>query len=342
LTDEGAPLKDAGVGTSFIPLAHDEEALGQTLKRLAAPDVTLTPGPETNPSYMPAIGYIRRKLPDGDIYFVANTSNQALRLLATFQTTHAFGEEVDPDTGWPTAITWNSQGRAEADLWLEPYESRVFLLCDKNPTPPVRSLGTGRQFADLSAGWQVNFVAIGKTEAMPSLRDWTTDAATLHYSGEAVYSRDFTVNALHGSVWLQVQGGTALPGAPNEPPQEHETRGPDGLPNPLVTGTGPGMHAFFDPPIHEAALVTINGQPAGALWHPPYRLEVTKLLKAGENHIEIHVYNTLLNAWSSQPPHDYGPLKAMYGDRFQVQDLDKVKPISSGILGEITLVEEYR
>ena len=76
------------------------------------------------------------------------------------------------------------------------------------------------------------------------------------------------------------------------------------------------MHAYFDPPIREAALVTINGQPPAALWHPPYRLDVTKLLKPGQNHIEIHVYNTALNAWSALPPHDYKPLIEKYGDRF--------------------------
>ena len=63
------------------------------------------------------------------------------------------------------------------------------------------------------------------------------------------------------------------------------------------------------------------------------------LLKHGENYIEIHVFNTALNAWSAEPPHDYGPLKAKYGDRFQMQDLDKVQPVSSGLLGTIKLVE---
>ena len=110
------------------------------------------------------------------------------------------------------------------------------------------------------------------------------------------------------------------------------------LPDPAKTSVGPGMHAFYDPPLHEAALVTINGQPAGALWHPPYALEISKLLHSGENRIEIRVFNTALNAWSAIPKHDYGPLIEKYGDRFQMQDLDKVKPVSSGILGQIQLV----
>jgi hypothetical protein len=100
------------------------------------------------------------------------------------------------------------------------------------------------------------------------------------------------------------------------------------------------MHAFYDPPIHEAAIVFLNGQRVGSLWHPPYLLDVSKFLKPGQNHIEIHVYNTALNAWSALPPHDYKPLIEKYGDRFQMQDLDKVHPIPSGILGTIHLVTQ--
>ncbi len=177
-----------------------------------------------------------------------------------------------------------------------------------------------------------------RPETEPTLTDWTADPATLHYSGEAVYSRDFTLDtAPKNPIYLEVEGGKPLPGAPNSPP-EHPALGPNGLPDPRITRTGPGMHAYYDPPIHEAAIVFINGQRAGSLWHPPYRLDVSKLLKPGQNHIEIHVYNTALNAWSALPPHDYKPLIEKYGDRFQMQDLDKVQPIPSGILGTIHLV----
>ena len=89
--------------------------------------------------------------------------------------------------------------------------------------------------------------------------------------------------------------------------------------------------------MHEAALVYLNGNtPArcGILliaWTSPS-------FKPGINHIEIHVYNTALNAWSALPPHDYGPLIAKYGDRFQMQDLNQVVPISSGLLGTVEIV----
>ena len=45
-----------------------------------------------------------------------------------------------------------------------------------------------------------------------------------------------------------------------------------------------------------------------------------------------------LTAAMQLPPHDYKPLIEKYGDRFQMQDLDKVQPIPSGILGTIHLV----
>ncbi len=196
------------------------------------------------------------------------------------------------------------------------------------------------QVADLSHDWKVTFPAIGKSEMEQTPSDWRSDPATLHYSGEAVYARDFALQSVPAApVYLEVEGGTPLPGAPNTP-SDHAVLGANGLPNPLVTLPGPGMHAYYDPPIRAAALVTVNGQSAGALWHPPYRLDVSKLLKRGQNHIEIDVYNTALNAWSALPPHDYKPLIAKYGDRFQMQDLDKVKPLPSGLLGPVRLVSE--
>ena len=196
------------------------------------------------------------------------------------------------------------------------------------------------QLIDLSTDWKVTFAATGKTETQQTPADWIADPATLHYSGEAVYSREFNLqSSLASPVFLEVEGGKPLPGAPDSP-IEHPVLGADGLPNPLITRTGPGMHAYFEPPIREAALVTVNGQAAGALWHPPYRIDVSKLLKAGANRIEIRVYNTALNAWSAQPAHDYKPLIAKYGDRFQMQDLDKVMPISSGLLGPVHLVTQ--
>jgi hypothetical protein len=317
-------------------LVADEAALPDALHAAAKPDFELTSDSDVAKSQL---GFIRRKLPTADVYFVVNTSNQPIQAGATFATSYKTGEQWSPDTG--AAVQTASRLTPEnVPLVLAPYESAVFVFANAAARKIDSTQGPTTQVADLSTGWKVDFPAINKTEIETTPTDWIADPTTKNYSGEAAYSRDFTlVAAPTVPVYLEVEGGKPLPGAPNSPP-EHAALGPDGLPNPLVTRPGPGMHAYYDPPIREAALVTINGQLAGALWHPPYRLDVSKLLKSGANHIEIRVYNTALNAWSALPPHDYKPLIAKYGDRFQMQDLDKVMPISSGLLGSVHLVTQ--
>ena len=336
LTPDGKALyteNDARVFDGQPALVPNEAHLAGALHAAVKPDFQIN---DTAFTMKDQIGFVRRKLPNADIYLVVNTANVPMNTTATFATTHKFAEEWDGDT----AAAYPAPATAQP-IHLAPYGSRVFVFSDiATETSPVPD--PTKQFADLSSDWKVTFTATGKstTEATPS--DWIADPSTKNYSGEAVYSRDFTLPAAPTApIYLEVDGGKPVAGAPNSPaPPEPQALGPDGLPNPLVTLPGPRNYAYYDAPVREAALVFINGQAAGALWHPPYRLEVSKLLKPGVNHIEIHVYNTALNAWSALPPHDYAPLIAKYGDRFQMQDLNKVEPISSGLLGQVHLVTE--
>jgi hypothetical protein len=328
---EGKPLP--GMTGSFI-IADNDAALVKDLNDVAKPDFQL---PADDSVARSQLGFIRRKLPTADVYFVTNTSNRPIDTTASFATAHKYGEAWNPDS---TAV---SPASAESlPIHLAPYESRVFVFSSFQPAPKPAAAGRVTTM-DISSEWKVTFPGIHKSVNEPTLTDWISDPSTLHYSGEAVYSRDVTMaSAPTHPVYLEVSGGKPLPGAPNPAPEgpAPEVLGPDGLPNPLITRTGPGIHAYYDPPIHEAALVTINGRPAGALWHPPYRLDVTKFLHPGVNHVEFHVFNTALNAWSALAPRDYGPLIAKYGDRFQMQDLNQVMPVSSGILGPIQLVTQ--
>ncbi|MBX7258305.1 MAG: glycoside hydrolase family 2, partial [Candidatus Hydrogenedentes bacterium] len=47
--------------------------------------------------------------------------------------------------------------------------------------------------------------------------------------------------------------------------------------------------------VHEMARVRVNGIDAGALWKQPYRLDISKALKKGENTLEVDVVNTWIN-----------------------------------------------
>jgi alpha-L-rhamnosidase len=49
---------------------------------------------------------------------------------------------------------------------------------------------------------------------------------------------------------------------------------------PAVQDT-PGMHALLDSPVREAAVIVVNGKRAGAVWHPPYELDIKFIFRPG-------------------------------------------------------------
>ena len=273
-----------------LPFVPDDENLARALVEETKPDLTLV---NADQKTRDAIGFIHRKMPDADVYFVVNSSNQSVQLNADFNTAFKGGQRLDVDTGRAVDASPKHQRLA-----LAPYASSVFIFDDEikinGGSGHVNPLARWTPI-DLSTDWKVVFAGTGKFATETNLSDWTASPETLHYSGEAVYSRDFKLDST--PLWpvdLQVEGGDALP-LPRKA-GEAPVLLPNGLPDPRVTKPGPGIHAYYEPPIREAALVVVNGQAAGALWHPPYRLDVSQYLKAGENHIEIHVFNTALNS----------------------------------------------
>jgi hypothetical protein len=80
---------------------------------------------------------------------------------------------------------------------------------------------------------------------------------------------------------------------------------------------------------------------AGALWTPPYAVDVTKLLLPGDNRLRV-VANTAMNYMAGRKLPDYRLLHLRYGERFQPQDMDQVKPLPSGLFGPVRLTATER
>jgi hypothetical protein len=100
------------------------------------------------------------------------------------------------------------------------------------------------------------------------------------------------------------------------------------------------MQTWFDPPVHEAAVVYVNDRRVGAVWCPPYALNLSTFLRSGNNKIRIVVANLALNYMAGRRLPDYRLLNLRYGERFQAQDMDKVQPVTAGLLGAVRLVFE--
>lgn len=297
------------------PLAHfvaEDKQLGQALAARLTPDVKLVPA-------TPGVGFIHRRTAEADIYFLANSTNSRQNVTATFRVTSGQAEIWNPMDGSAraTQAELSAQG-ASLPLQFEPYESRLLVFTRRQlPVARASQPATSPAPLDISRDWRVTIGQASKTVAQ--LHSWTDDTETKFYSGTASYEKEITLPEKllkpGQTVVLHFGEGQAIPVQPRKN----------------------GMRAWFDGPIREAAVVYVNGQRAGAVWCPPYSLDVTKWLTPGVNRLRIVVGNTAINHLAGQPLPDYKPLHQRYGERFQPQDMENLQPLPSGLLGPIRL-----
>jgi hypothetical protein len=292
-------------------LVEDESKLGEALHAALPADVAAAP----------EIGVVHRKLDYADIYFLANTANHAVASQAIFRIQGLEGAWWDPITGKVT----KAEGGTHIALNLAPYESRVLVFSKDRVAATPAPAGAAPAPVDVSTGWALTFAGAPAVN-LDTLKSWTDLDGRKFYSGQGTYQRTVTVPpAMLKSghpIYLTLGEGTAVAPAGG--------RG------------GSGMRAMFEPPVHEAAVVSVNGKRAGAVWTAPFEVDLTGLLHAGDNQVSIVVANVALNEMAKDPPPNYRVLYkdliAKFGDRFQPQDMTNVQPVESGLLGPIRLV----
>jgi hypothetical protein len=279
--------------------------LEATVRLMLPPDVALA---QPNRD----VGFTHRHVPGGDMYFVVNSSARPLHTQARFAADTGHGEWWDAVTGERFAA-----GRNVIAIDLAPYQSR-FLVFAGEANGPTKAPPRFETIADLSAGWIGQGPPGGATPPPPGT-SWTNDRAYAAFSGTVTYRRavSWSNDAVSGSDRVLLDFGADHP--VDLPPAEHPI-------------------AALDAPVRDAVLVSVNGKPAGAVWAPPWRIDVTDELRPGANTIELRVMNSAVNALSARPAENRRLLSARYGERFQDQDLAKIAARPAGLLGAITLV----
>jgi hypothetical protein len=215
------------------------------------------------------LGYLHRRLDDGELYFVVNRTPQAYSGRCVFRDGSPHAELWDPKDGRITSLTATrtEAGRISVPLTLEPRASCFVFLrnspSDGKAAPPAPAPATaGTKSLPMDEGWSIAFedpregpVAID----LDRLIDWSLhpDVRLRTFSGTAVYRRAF-----------DVPSGAAQPSARVE----------------LDLGE-----------VHEVATVRVNGRRLANLWSQPYRLDITQALIPGRNTLEIEVTNTAAN-----------------------------------------------
>ena len=282
----------------------DEAGLIRTLNSLLPPDLEGAPK---------GVGFVHRRLAGGDLYFVANTTNAPVAARLAFGASTPQGQAWDPVTG---AVDGFAPGD---EVRLAPFESRVFVFGQGLPPSSAQGKAGGDRVLPLAQGWRLKVGDKRREAPLRGFGSWTDDPPLRHYSGLGAYRRDVevTVSDLASpTVFLDL--GPGAPGVANE-------------------RKGPGYYAQYDAPMRDAAEVFVNGQRAGAIWCAPFRLDLKPYLRPGRNRLEIRVYNTAINTLAGRPPADYTTLRAVYGDRFQPQNMDDLAPLPSGLLTAPTL-----
>ncbi|HEX3683350.1 MAG TPA: glycosyl hydrolase [Bryobacteraceae bacterium] len=306
-------------GSENVRFVASDQNVASALKDLLPPDFA------TGEAAAPSIGFVHRKLPFGEIYFVANASNRALETAASVRVSGLQPEWWDPFIGTSIPAHYDTaNGRTNLPLALAPYESKVLVFATPgaHPVAPSRAIRPV-SVVDLGSDWKLTFLETGNSVTMPHLRSWTEDEATRFYSGRALYEKTVPLPAsfFAQSPRIVLDFG---PGTPIEP----------------AAGETPGMQALLDSPVREAAVVVVNGKRAGVVWHPPYQLDIAAYVHSGENQLQITVGNLAINQMSGHAPPDYRLLNLRYGVRFSPQDMQNLKPLPSGILHAITLRAE--
>src|SRR5579859_3517343 len=289
---------------------EDEDQLGRTIASYSKPDLALSP-------QISDIGFVHRHLSAGDLYFLANTSNRPVRTRAVFRGRAQHAEWWDPFTGKTSPI----ENAGEVDLLLQPYESRLILFTDsaiQGKTPAIPALPS--KTIDLSSDWNLVFSGSNRPLHMATLHSWSDEEPYKYYSGQVTYEKmlDLPPDAI-SSLSLILDFGEGTPVAK-----------PDPLPD-------FNMRAYLESPVREAAEVYVNGQRAGVVWHPPYTVNLSSLLKPGKNELRIVVGNTAINSLAGRALPDYRLLNDRYGERFVPQDMDHLQPLPSGILNGLQL-----
>jgi hypothetical protein len=290
----------------------DVGGLGAVLQSQVPPDVRPT-------AHASEVGFVHRTTPNAEIYFIANTANRAIETSVRLRDTLGQIEMWDARTGEMRAIS------TPIRLSLAPYESKLIVSHRGRPLPPSPRL---EKIAErpLPTQWQVKFEGQSKERNFSAPQSWTEVEDLKHYSGTATYTQivQLTESDLQkGTRWeLDFGPGASLPMPPPEPQKP----------------SSPGMRAWFEGPVREAAVVYVNNKRAGSVWTAPYSVDLTPYLRAGENWLRIVVGNTAINHLAGQPAPDYKELRAKYGNRFDPQDMDNLQPIPSGLLHPLKLV----
>ncbi len=252
--------------------------------------------------------YTHRHLPDREIYFVSNRSDEAVDTAAVFRSDRPVIELWDPRTGSirPLLEACRMDCTTRVPLRFEPYESYFVVFADSASSHAGKACSVNfdvlSTVQSLNGPWDVEFdPSLGGLERVQfdSLCDWTerSEPEIRYYSGAAVYRLTFDLQqperlSLHSCVYLDLGR------------------------------------------VEVIARVRLNGQDCGVAWTAPWRVDVSRALKPFGNELEIEVANLWPNRLIGDAVNPDHPIARTNHRPFQATD----PLLPSGLLGPVRLL----
>ena len=287
-------------GACIIETPHTEQTFGK-LER----DLIVT---EDQNEYAPNIAWAHRQNGNTDIYFISNQTDQARELKISLRVSEKIPEIWNPVNGdIHLAKNWQiADGRTSLPLRLDASES-IFIVLRKSTLK--KSSDEGRNWAvyqkimAIDSPWVLQFDPLSRGPEQPvifeSLTEWNE----------------------HSNELIHYYSGTTVYSN-------------------IFTWNGNKRNDYYIEfeNIYHLANVKINGIDCGTLWTKPYRLNISKALKQGQNEIRIEVANTWANRIMGDEvfnaEKDEG-IKIWTNARYRVAE-KRLTP--SGLTGEVRIV----
>ncbi len=239
---------------------------GKVLSGLSAEEVLRQNGIPKDFSFSGAkeIDYIHRTTELGEVYFLRNEAGESVKSLCKFRVKDKFPEFWDASTGNIEKVDDYSveNGAISIDIELPPHGS-VFVVFNKVKRKDIPAFGKGKGAAtahEITGPWTLRFPpnwGAPATATFNKLASWTesSDKGIKYFSGTATYTHSFRLEKKASS-------------------------------KPVYLDLGE---------MKDVAEVFINGKSAGVLWKKPFSIDISSLVKTGDNELKIEVVNMWIN-----------------------------------------------
>jgi hypothetical protein len=248
------------------------------------------------------VQFTHRRDGDTDIYFVNNRADHVAYTTADFRVTGKAPEFWMADTGTVQPASYSiHDGVTTVPLRMEPRDAFFVVFRQRVNTMsreiavPVRTTIT-----NVSGPWQVEFQpgrGAPNSAEFNELSDWSNNSnpGIKYFSGVATYTKKIDIPALALTSDARIE---------------------------LDLGK-----------VHEMAEVAVNGKTEGIAWKPPYRVDITDAVKAGENTVSIKV----VNLWPNRLIGDQqlGMKKVAFAPNSTYKANDPLLP--SGLIGPVEI-----